>query len=211
MDHCTAKTCGRIQKNRVKKMKSVRLFLCTVAGLMIIFVIFSGCFDTLTNGDSGGGGGSSGSCSSGYSRYTTSEGHCCLEGYPYYRDGKCHQCSEGYYKYDTSAGNCCPSGYPYYYDGKCHTQSSGSSTVVVSNGQVDSSTGCPATYDLQCSGWIQGTRCQIQSCTCYWSGIHGDSTNAYYHTSDNAYFRCSGSGQTLSCIAAAQAAAQHCT
>jgi hypothetical protein len=179
--------------------------------IIIIVVLSSGCLDSPANSSSGGSSGSPGSCSPGYSEYTTSGGHCCPSGYPYYYEGTCHQCSQGYNTYDTSAGHCCPSGYPYYYDGTCHTKSSGSSTVVVSSGQVDSSTGCPATYDLQCSGWIEGTRCQIQSCTCYWSGIHGDSTNAYYHTSDNAYFRCTGSGQTISCIAAAQAAAQHCT
>ena len=63
---------------------------------------------------------SSGSCSSGYIRYTTSAGHCCQEGYPYYRDGSCYKCPEGYYTYDTSAGHCCKEGYPYYVNGTCY-------------------------------------------------------------------------------------------
>ncbi len=208
---------------------------------MIFFVLFSGCLDSSANGNAGSSGESSASCSAGYHKYTTSDGHCCPDGYPYYYDGKCHQCSPGYNKYDTSAGYCCPEGYshyydgkchqcspgynkydtsagyccpegyPYYYDGKCHAQSSGSSTVVYTNVEVDSRTGCPAQKDLQCSGWIDAGRCQIQSCTCYYSGLHGDTTAAYYHTSDNAYFRCTGAGQTINCVAAAQAAALHCT
>jgi hypothetical protein len=76
---------------------------------------------------------------------------------------------------------------------------------------VDSRTGCPAQRDLQCSGWIEAKFCQIQSCTCYYSGIHGDTAVAYYHTSDNGYYRCSGSGQSISCLAAAEAATLHCT
>jgi len=231
--------------NGVKNMEFARLPLCTIVSLIIIFVLLSGCFDRLADINSGNSGAGSGSCSSGYARYTTSQGHCCPTGYPYYYEskchqcsegynkystsagyccpsgyshyynGKCHQCSEGYYQYDTSAGYCCPEGYPYYYDEKCHSQSSGYSssgtnTVVISDIQVDSRTGCPAQRDLQCSGWIEAGSCQIQSCTCYYSGLHGDTTAAYYHTSDNAYFRCTGAGQTISCIAAAQAAAQHC-
>lgn len=192
-------------------MKFAGLPLCTVAGIMIIFVLFSGCLDSSTNGNFWGNGESSGSCSPGYSQYTTSQGHCCPAGYPHYYDGTCHQCSQGYYKYDTSGGYCCPEGYPYYYDGKCHTQSSGSYTGVTSSVEMDSRTGCPVQNNLQCSGWIDAGRCQIQSCTCYWSGLHGDTTAAYYHTSDGAYFRCTGAGQTINCIAAAQAAAQHCT
>jgi hypothetical protein len=57
---------------------------------------------------------SPGGCSPGYIKYTTSAGHCCQEGYPYYRDGSCYKCPEGYYTYDTSAGHCCKEGYPYY-------------------------------------------------------------------------------------------------
>jgi hypothetical protein len=223
-------------------MKVGRSLLCGVTGITIVLVLFSGCLDDSSNGNFWGSLGTSGSCSAGYHRYTTSDNHCCPEGYPYYYDGtchscsqgynkyatsagyccptgyphyydgKCHQCSQGYAKYDTSSGYCCPTGYPYYYDGKCHTQASSSYTYVVvpTGGQVDSRTGCPSYYDLQCSGWIPGSRCEIQSCTCYWSGSHGDSTSAYYHTSDNAYFRCTGTGETISCVAAAQAAAQHC-
>ena len=63
---------------------------------------------------------SSGSCSSGYTRYTTSAGHCCQNGYPYYRDGSCYQCDEGYFIYDSSEGHCCKEGYPYYRDGTCY-------------------------------------------------------------------------------------------
>jgi hypothetical protein len=185
---------------------------------------------------------SSGSCSSGYARYTTSAGHCCPTGYPYYYDGECHSCSLGYARYTTSAGQCCPTGYPYYYDGACHSCSQGYTRYTTSAGQccptgypyyssgkcntqspessasygtsamvVDSNSGCPATKDLQCSGWIVADKCQLQSCTCYDSGLQGDTTAAYYHTSDGADFRCSGAGETLSCTAAAAAAAQHCT
>ena len=200
--------------NGMKNMKFARFPLYTMAGIIIIFVLFSGCLDSPTNSYSRSSGTGSGSCSSGYAKYTTSQGYCCQTGYPYYYEGKCHQCSEGSDKYSTSAGYCCQSGYPYYYDGKCHSQSSGSSlgsnTVVIYNVPVDDRTGCPAQNDLQCSGWIAAGSCQLQSCTCYYSGLHGDTTAAYYHTSDGAYFRCSGAGQTLSCIAAAQAAAQHC-
>ena len=89
--------------------------------------------------------------------------------------------------------------------------SSGSYTGGTSTIQVDSLTGCPAQRDLQCSGWIEANRCRIQSCTCNYSGLHDDTTASYYHTSDNAYFRCSGTGQTINCEAAAQAAAQRCT
>jgi len=75
---------------------------------------------------------------------------------------------------------------------------------------AESLTGCPAQSDLQCSGWIDVNRCQIQTCDCYDSGIDKDAAAGYYHTSDNAYFRCSGAGQSIDCTAAAEAASQHC-
>ncbi|OPY38395.1 MAG: hypothetical protein A4E35_00818 [Methanoregula sp. PtaU1.Bin051] len=229
-------------------MKIVRGALWMVAGILIVVAVFSGCLDGMDGSYSGSSGNTGGaafsSCSPGYAKYTTSGGHCCKEGYPFYYDGtchvcsegynmfttskghccpegythyydgKCHQCALGYYVYDTSAGHCCREGYPYYADGKCYTNYPGYSspgTVIISDGQVDSRTGCPAQSNLQCSGWITAGSCQIQSCTCYYSGLHGDTTAAFYHTSDGAYFRCSGAGQTISCVAAAQAAAQHCT
>jgi hypothetical protein len=228
------------EHKRVKKVKTGRLLLCAVTGIMII-VLLSSCGAGSTTTGSWGGGGSSGlcslgyyryttsagyccpqgypyyyngkcnQCSQGYYKYTTSAGYCCPQGYPYYYNGKCNQCSQGYYKYTTSAGYCCPQGYPYYYNGKCNTRSSGTTTAVNTNVQVDSRTGCPAQKNLQCSQWINAGRCQIQSCTCYYSGRSGDTTAAYYHTSDNAYFRCTGAGQTINCIAAAQAAALHCS
>ena len=239
---------------KVGRVKKAKLSLCIVVGIIIVLMLVSGCVESpeteiLGNsgsvGSSGSSGTGSGSCRPGYAKYTTSEGHCCQEGYPYfydnlchqcihgynkydtsaghccpagyphYFDGTCHQCPQGYYKYDTSAGHCCQEGYPYYADGKCYTQSPGYSpgtnTVVVSDVQVDSRPGCPAQSNLQCSQWITAGRCQIQSCTCYYSGLHGDTAAAYYHTSDGAYFRCSGAGQTLHCTEAAAAAAQHCT
>ncbi|WP_321506801.1 hypothetical protein [uncultured Methanoregula sp.] len=61
----------------------------------------------------------SSSCSPGYYTYSTSDGQCCPEGYPYYYDGHCHQCRYGSV-YDSHSGTCCPEGYPYYYDGTCH-------------------------------------------------------------------------------------------
>ena len=63
-----------------------------------------------------------GGCSPGYTKYTTSAGHCCQTGYPYFRDGACHKCPEGYYVYDTSDGHCCKEGYPYYDSGTCYSQ-----------------------------------------------------------------------------------------
>lgn len=154
-------------------------------------------------------------CSRGYNKYDTSAGYCCPAGYTYYYDGTCHQCSRGSYTYDTSGGRCCPAGYPYYYDGACHTKSSGSGTPVSYGGGsstvvVDSRSGCPVQSNLECSQWIVAEHCQIQSCTCYYSGLHGDSLAAYYHTSDNAYFPCSGTGQVLSCTDAVKAATLHC-
>lgn len=213
---------------------------------MMVLVVCSGCLDTPADYGSGSSGASSGSCSAGYSRYSTSENHCCPVGYPYYYnstchacsvgyykydtsagyccpggythyyDGKCHQCSEGYYQYDTSGGHCCPTGYPYYYDGTCHSRSAGSGTSGSYTGGtstvvVDSRSGCPARSNLECSGWREAGSCRIQSCTCYYSGLHGDSVSAFYHTSDNAYFPCRSTGQTISCTVAAEAATQHCT
>lgn len=151
-------------------------------------------------------------CPEGYFQYDTSAGHCCPAGYSHYYGGKCHQCSEGYYQYDTSAGHCCPEGYPYFSDGKCHTQPAGSPVSYgTSPVTYDSRSGCPQQSNLQCSQWIAAGSCRIQSCTCYYSDRHGDTSLAFYHTSDGAYFRCSGAGRTLSCIAAAEAATRHCT
>ncbi|HMA04650.1 MAG TPA: fibronectin type III domain-containing protein [Methanomicrobiales archaeon] len=61
-------------------------------------------------------------CNAGYYKFTTSAGHCCPEGYPYFWGGSCYQCAEGYFIYDSSAGHCCKEGYPYYDSGTCYAQ-----------------------------------------------------------------------------------------
>ena len=83
---------------------------------------------------------------------------------------------------------------------------------------IDSKTGCPpqgysgprGSVDLECSQWVEAGRCSFQSCACHYATSRGDAANAYYRTSDGAYYRCAGSGQTLSCNAAAAAVVQHC-
>ena len=207
---------------------AIALSIITICFFVIFFVFggvqgFSQIFENFKPGlTSGSSGGSGSTCSPGYYVYTTSAGKCCPEGYPYYYDGKCHQCSQGYFTYSTSGGKCCREGYPYYYNGVCNSQPSSSNTGASPNMQIgsridvqiDSRTGCPPYNDLtntlECSQWIQLPRCAMQSCTCYWSGLHGDTSAAYYHTSDNAYYRCTGSDVTIFCTAAAQEVVQHC-
>lgn len=150
-------------------------------------------------------------CREGYYSYSTSAGYCCKAGYPYYYNGTCNKCREGYHTYTTSAGYCCPSGYYYYYDGACHTKASTSGTTTVYRTTTyDATTGCAQGSNYQCSQWIAYGSCQVQSCTCYYSGASGDTFRAFYHTSDGAYFVCSGEGQSLSCLSAATGAANHC-
>ena len=60
-----------------------------------------------------------GSCDPGYYTYSTSDGMCCPEGFPYVYGGTCHLCRYGSV-YDSYSGTCCPSDSPYYYDGACH-------------------------------------------------------------------------------------------
>jgi len=60
-----------------------------------------------------------GSCDPGYYTYSTSDGMCCPEGYPYVYEGSCHRCLYGS-TYDSYSGTCCPVDAPYYYDGACH-------------------------------------------------------------------------------------------
>jgi len=89
---------------------------------------------------------------------------------------------------------------------------------TLTNFDFDARTGCPVqgstsswgSSNLQCSQWIEATRCNIQSCSCIYPQRTGQVVRAYYHTSDGAYFPCSGVDQTLSCTNAAIAAAEHC-
>ena len=80
---------------------------------------------------------------------------------------------------------------------------------------LSSFTGCPpqglAGVDLQCSQFTGNYEfCSIQSCTCYYSDHTGSTARAYYHTSDGLFFPCSGASSAISCVAAAEAAAEHC-
>jgi len=89
---------------------------------------------------------------------------------------------------------------------------------VLTNFDFDARTGCPVqgstsswgSSDLQCSQWIEAARCSIQSCSCRYPQSTGVKINAYYRSSDGAYYRCSGSGESLSCTSAAIAATEHC-
>jgi hypothetical protein len=75
------------------------------------------------------------SCSSGYYKFNTSEGHCCPEGYPYWYEGSCWKCPRGYFVYPSSSeGRCCQEGYPYYYDGSCWKCPMGYHTYQTSGG-----------------------------------------------------------------------------
>ena len=173
-------------------MKVTTPGLCAVVALTMCLVFISGCSDVWDNDGSGGTSRSGSSCSPGYYKYSTSEGHCCPQGSPYYRDGycwhckegsvydeasgtccsgdyphyyggKCHQCSEGYYLFDTSGGHCCPNGYPYYYDGSCWNQPGRSG-----------SNGAQTTYYASCSG------CTGYYRTYSYRGGSYETCNAYY-------------------------------
>ena len=80
------------------------------------------------------------------------------------------------------------------------------------NPPIDPNTGCPpmGSCQLECTQWIQFPRCSVQSCSCYYSDSTGDTGAAYYRTSDNQYFRCSGKGVLISCTSAAERLAQYC-
>jgi len=142
-----------------------KTLLVHVVAITIVLVLICGCFDNSAGGSTGNTYSGSSSCGTGYYKYSTSAGHCCPEGYPYYYDGKCHQCSQGYYQYDTSAGHCCPEGYPYYSDGKCWKQSGNSG-----------STGQQTTYYASCS------QCQGYYHLYSYRGGSYETCNAYYQT-----------------------------
>jgi hypothetical protein len=78
------------------------------------------------------------------------------------------------------------------------------------NPAMDSNTGCPPDTELYCSDWVLGPRCNIQSCSCFYSGSAGDVAASFYLTSDNQHFPCSGTGSEMSCMAAAQQVEQVC-
>ncbi len=101
-----------------------------------------------------------------------------------------------------------------------NNQQQGNGGGVITNFPFDSRTGCPVegstssygSVNFECSQMVPAGRCAFQGCTCYYSGVHGDTGNAYYHSSDGAYFPCSGNEQTgLDCRAAAQAVVSHCS
>jgi len=62
--------------------------------------------------------------------------------------------------------------------------------------------------NLQCSGWISGPNCNVQSCACYFTLNGSDTWKEYYRTSDNQCYQCSTTGTT--CTAAAQAVVGRC-
>ena len=80
------------------------------------------------------------------------------------------------------------------------------------NLHIDPDTGCPPTESsqLECSQWIHFPRCDVQSCTCYYDDLTSNTSSAYYHSSDNHYFRCSGQGETLTCMSAAKMIDEYC-
>ena len=84
--------------------------------------------------------------------------------------------------------------------GSGSTSTSGGGTTNTSGGA------CGCGGNLQCSQWISGTSCNVQSCTCYYQLNGSDTMKLYYHSSDGACFECSGSN----CTAAAQSVASHC-
>ena len=134
------------QRPLEKKRSAGETVLLIIGGASLFFIIIIviaafvfGMAGSNTNGSS--------TCSPGYSIFSSSDGHCCLDGYPYYYDGKCHQCSQGYYQYNTSAGYCCPEGFSNYYDGQCHQCSQGYSKYTTSAGYC-----CPEGYPYYYNG-----------------------------------------------------------
>jgi len=137
-----------------KKRSAGQTVLMAIGGVFLVFIIIIiiAAFVFGMGGNTINGGST---CSPGYSVFSTSDGHCCLTGYPYYYDGQCHQCSQGYYKYNMSAGYCCPEGYPYYYDGQCHQCSQGYSEYATSAGYC-CPVGYPFYYEGKCHQCSQG-------------------------------------------------------
>ncbi|VVB66889.1 Uncharacterised protein [Candidatus Norongarragalina meridionalis] len=94
----------------------------------------------------------------------------------------------------------------------------GDGIVIIDDPPIDSRTNCPpqgysgprGSVSLECSQWVTAGTCSIQSCSCYYSDHTGDTVRAYYHTSNGAYYPCSGSSSTLSCTASVQALAADC-
>ena len=78
------------------------------------------------------------------------------------------------------------------------------------NPVIDPNTGCPPDADFACSGWVLAPGCNVKSCSCFDSGSAGGVIASYYLTSDNQYFRCSGTGSEISCMAAAEQVDQAC-
>ncbi len=62
--------------------------------------------------------------------------------------------------------------------------------------------------NLQCSGWMQGTSCNWQSCTCYYILNNSDVWKSFYHSDDGQCFQCATNGTI--CTAAAQSLINHC-
>lgn len=154
-------------------MKIVKGILCAAACICIIFVFTGGC---LTPSDDNSGSGTiSTSCPDGSYKYTTSDGHCCPDGYPYYYGDRCHTqaqsttgCPSGYYKYTTSDGHCCPEGHPYYYDGGCWSKPGGS--TVQTTTYYASCSQCPGSIPLYSYRGGSYEVCNAYYQTCVLSG-----------------------------------------
>ena len=108
--------------------------------------------DTYAHGNATTSSSGSSGCSPGYYKYSTSNGHCCREEFPYYYDGLCQSCQKGYGKYNSSNGHCCPDGSPVYYNDACHACPEGYEKTEASNGHCCAEE-FPYYYDGSC--WNQ--------------------------------------------------------
>ncbi|MFA4861053.1 hypothetical protein [Methanoregula sp.] len=114
-----------------------------------------------------------GSCDPGYYTYSTSNGMCCPEGFPYVYGGSCHQCDYGSV-YDSYSGTCCPGDSPHYYDGTCHACRDGYKQTSMSSGHC-----CPEGYPYYYDGTCH--QCDYGSVYDSYSGYccSGDTPNYY--------------------------------
>ena len=126
---------------RTSRLTTYRLLLAAGFILLLLTII-----TTVTAYDS---------CSAGYYIYSTSDGQCCREGFPYFYEGSCHPCNYGSV-YDSYSGNCCPWDTPQYYDGACHTCREGFRLYSTSEGQCCPE-GYPYYYNGQCHAQAEST------------------------------------------------------
>ncbi|MCX6768201.1 MAG: hypothetical protein NTY90_05790 [Candidatus Micrarchaeota archaeon] len=195
------------------------MIILAIGGISIL-AIASSLGSDLNNG--GNGNGATQTCADKAGSVTC--GHCPADAGGSHA-GTCRYCQSGY----TCSGEICgemtcksASQVP---GGATATPVSGSNQPgssgygVIREFPMDSRTGCPVqgstssrgNVDLQCSQMVPTGRCSFQSCQCYYSDVRGSTSNVYYHSSDGAYFPCSGNGHDgIDCRAAAQAVASHC-